>query len=514
MAPMLRFVLCATVASDIAAAQEVIWAVGGKRYQLNPSLALLGDVNGDGTPDLAAATDRSMKPRDLQFVRALDGRTGATIWEVLNSANQNYFADSLHPLNDDVDGDGVVDLMVLTSIPAELRIHSGADGHELVRKATPDRTTWADVVGDCDGDGVDDLAVCVPGNWPLTVELWSATTLAKFRTLVAPLPPTTRTWSADLRAAGDFDGDGSPDLAVGVNNATFAAAVLFSLADGHLIGQATGNPADDFANGLEVLDDFDGDGHPDLAVRAGSIPLLWPVGDVCAEVTFYSGATFAPMRTLRSADEVHTADFDLGPVLGDIDGDGVRDFLLGEREGPFESDGTLPLFVRSGATLEPLLEASMFARWRDPIVGGGDFDGDGFGDLAVIQVVYGGGTVDARRGAPGFFSLWPRTIGLLLGVRGGGPTPPDKDDPRDRTAHWLGSGFAPGTAVTLWLVSEDGVAVNAPLAVETADAHGTALADFPIVPIGPRVYEVQLLGLDLLGHARITEIRRLTYVYE
>src|SRR5688572_27633383 len=174
MVPMLRPVLLATLFCDDATAQEVIWAVGGKRYQDTPSLALLGDVNGDGTPDLAAATDRSYKPRDLQFVRALDGRTGATIWEVLNSAGQSYFADSLHPLRCDVDGDGVVDLMVRTSIPAELRIHSGVDGHELVRKATSDPNTWADVVGDCDGDGVNDLALCVPGKWPLTVELWSA----------------------------------------------------------------------------------------------------------------------------------------------------------------------------------------------------------------------------------------------------------------------------------------------------------------------------------------------------
>jgi hypothetical protein len=520
MVATLRLVLLVSLLGGVAEAQGTIWSVGGKRYRNLARITRLGDVNGDGTDDLATATDPAMRPRDLQFLRALDGRTGATIWELLNrSSSPTFGVDTLKSLRSDADGDGIVDLIVHHQIPVEVRIHSGADGHELLRRTTtypysPD--VWVDAVGDVDGDGVSEVAICTTGA-PLLVELLSGATLATIGTVTAPLPPTTKKWSNQLRAAGDFDGDGAPDAAVAVNDSTFAAIVVFSLADGHLVGQVPLDPALALIRWFEWLDDSDGDGRPELASLAMT-GTTWPMK---VELTIWSGATFAPMQTITSPFPGREDDFRLGPTLGDVDGDGIGDFLLGQHEFPRTDDAARPLFIRSGRTFEPLREVSDFIGWYEPIVGGSDLDGDGLGDLVSIGSIgeaFDRAAVVARRGETSFFSAWPRE--LKLPALANGPLAPTGGggiggawDPQQLTARWLASGLAPGSIATLWLVSIDGVAVNAPLAHETANLDGTVLAEIPWVPDIPHRIELQAVGLDPLGNTLLFPIRVVEWDY-
>jgi len=516
----MRVVLLWIALGATAMAQGTIWSVGGKRYRDQPSITVLGDVNGDGTDDLATATDPAMKPRDLQFIRALDGRTGATIWELLNSAGSATFGpDTLRSLRSDTDGDGIVDLIAQNDFPVEIRVLSGADGHELLRRTTaypnyPD--VWVDAVGDLDGDGVSEVGICANGA-PLVIELLSGTTLATIGTVTAPLPTTAGKWSNGLRTAGDFDGDGAPDAAVGVNDSAFAAIVVFSLVDGHLVGQVALDPAHALVRWYEWLDDSDGDGRPEIATLAMA-GTSWPSK---VEMTIWSGATFAPVQTITSPFAGYEDDFRLGPVVGDVDGDGIGDFLLGQHEFPWTSDAARPLFVRSGATFEPLREVSDFIGWEAPLVGGSDLDGDGVGDLVSIGSIDGAfdrAAVVARRGETSFFSAWPRELKLPALANGplaptGGSGPGGAWDPQQLTARWLASGLAPGSLATLWLVAIDGVVVNAPLAHETANLHGTVLAEVPWVPDIPHRIELQAVGIDPLGHALLFPIRVVEWDY-
>ena len=140
------------------------------------------------------------------------------------------------------------------------------------------------VTGDLDGDGIDDLAVGVPG------AASGAGGVARFSGVrgaglanngiswsIASLVPGTAALAEDALgsalAVGDFDNDGHDDLAIGAPGRSSArGTVLVRLASGVVksLSQDVTNwtvaaPGDRFGASL-AAHDFDGDGHADLAV--------------------------------------------------------------------------------------------------------------------------------------------------------------------------------------------------------------------------------------------------------
>jgi hypothetical protein len=119
---------------------------------------------------------------------------------------------------------------------------------------------------------------------------------------------------ADAVAAGDFDGDGKPDLAVATNLDVFGSvAILMGNGDGTLQAQI-GYSAGRIAVFVKV-GDFNGDGKPDLAVvnqGSNTVTILKGRGDG----TFELQANYAT---------------GLGPsslATGDFDGDGRLDMAV------------------------------------------------------------------------------------------------------------------------------------------------------------------------------------------
>ncbi|MGH7700554.1 MAG: FG-GAP-like repeat-containing protein [Gemmatimonadales bacterium] len=190
-------------------------------------------------------------------------------------------------------------------------------------------------------------------------------------------------------AFGDLDGDGDPDLVMG----TWRDAVAFYRNDGPRASPRW-TRADSAlvrltrgSNATPALGDLDGDGDLDLVIGEGS-----------GALNVYRNVGSAARPAFELVSDAYLG-IDVGrrsrPALVDVDGDGDLDLVVGSETGSlalYRNRGgpTAPDFVADGALVEdvPPLAAPAFA----------DLDGDGDSDLLVGGL--SGGLVYFEQRAP------------------------------------------------------------------------------------------------------------------
>ncbi len=249
--------------------------------------------------------------------------------------------------------------------------------------------------GDLDGDRVSDLAIGCPRDWE-GVRLVSGASGSTLDKLMLAIDA----FGATLAAGRDLDGDGVGEIVIGAPGATGAGrALVYSGKARELIASIDAPPdAWLFAQTLAVVDDCDGDSVADLVVGDP-----WWGPDSRGMVRLYSGRTFEPLRTWRG--EQAGASFGRAFCADhDLDGDGVRDFVMGApgfgRLGPrgavyvvSPTNGRVLLRI-DGEPRDPQFRFLDVAEMRDPrafprshsfgwAVATGDFNGDGLADLAI-----------------------------------------------------------------------------------------------------------------------------------
>ena len=163
------------------------------------------------------------------------------------------------------------------------------------------------------------------------------------QTCALPILPYVFTGEGDdavgaaLAGAGDLDGDGLPDIAVGAPGTSGGdgAVHLFvrPLTDGIAVPWATleGGGSEAAGTALALADDYDGDGQPDLAVGA---PLNDSGGTDAGMAYLFSGLEpgTEPMTTAYVRFQGEAEGDQAGTAvagLGDITGDGWPDFGIG-----------------------------------------------------------------------------------------------------------------------------------------------------------------------------------------
>ena len=223
--------------------------------------------------------------------------------------------------------------------------------------------------------------------------------------------PTTGYYT-DAVAVGDFNGDGIPDLAVTVeNDPTGNVVILTGNGDGTFTA-AKSSPATGYIPEAIVVGDFNGDGVSDLAVvnwcdssnscSKGSVTIMLGNGD-----STFTQAAGSPVPVGSSARE--------SIVTGDFNNDGVPDLAVVN-----STDNSVSILLGQGNGQFVPAPGSPVATGSSPISAAvGDFNGDGFTDLAVanegdsavtILLGTGNGTFNAVVGPSTVFSPWFLTV--------------------------------------------------------------------------------------------------------
>ncbi len=414
---------------------------------------LVADYDGDAHPDVwVIDTSRNpirirVHPYATEYLEVETLATGVVPGEVMSFGAADY------------NRDGLPDLYVVHhKNQTRLEVWSGAGGFttKLVdvttqMSGTADAAKWRFSLADHDADGIPDLVVIrVDG----VVALHVIDGAGGYDD--APLNLSTGATAAQEGHydMGDYDGDGRPDLLSILPAGTLRA---------HLGGNQGGSetfwfqPADWTceASGSFVPWDFDGDRYSDLAI---GVPFedIGAGTDGGAVNVLYAGSEglSAAGDQLWHQDvsgiESSSEDGDVfGEALaaGDFDGDGFADLAVGT---PGDSIGSP---IPKGGLVNVIygtvsgLSATNDQMWHQDvgsIIGGagsndlfgsalavGDFDGDGFDDLAVgvpgdragghagagvVNVIYG--TEDGLDDAGN--QIWHQDVDGVTGIAGGG----------------------------------------------------------------------------------------------
>ena len=179
---------------------------------LGASIAILGDVSGDGRPDaaLGAPTFSAVPGQGPGTVLVVSCSDLTVHYAIHGSAGDDQFGTALGAI-DDLDGDGVTDFVVgapQLDAPGYAQLRSGVDGHLLLTLPTPGGTQsfGASIAGagDVNADGIPDVVVGDPhflydefsGDYYGGLRVFSGADGSVLLTHVGGYPPSTSaaTW--------------------------------------------------------------------------------------------------------------------------------------------------------------------------------------------------------------------------------------------------------------------------------------------------------------------------------
>ncbi|WP_367871267.1 VCBS repeat-containing protein [Luteolibacter sp. Populi] len=380
-----------------------------ENQQLGSTFAAVGDVDGDGTADVAIS-DPSYLAEGLfgsGVVFIVSGADGSHLRTYLPEASvsSQYFGISLAAL--DANGDGTIDLAVGSPGYAgetgygtgTVRVYSGTDGSLLSAGFGTASSQFGGAIanaGDQNGDGADDLYVGAPMAFSNrgAVFVQSGSDGSILRTIQADI--TFTTFGTSLAAVGDIDADGKPDLAVGapayrVSGNYLGRVLLIRSSDDTTVTQLPGTGSSPrLAYTLAPAADANGDGVGDLLVGSysGGTALL------------VSGTDLTTIRDLSITGLPTFQPVNVGGGL-DFDDDGVEDYLIGS---PALNTATTPNPSGGVRIISGLDQSTLFEQLASaPFTG----LGSGMRPLPGFGFAFGENSLtDAETGGRGIGHFW------------------------------------------------------------------------------------------------------------
>ena len=377
-----------------------------------PYAVAVGDIDGDGKPDLAIANNgTSSNPGNTVSVLRNTSTLGT-----ISYATKVDFATGSVPVSlaiGDIDGDGKLDLVVSNYNDSSVSVLRNTGSSGSINFATKvdfatGSSPYSVAIGDLNGDGKPDLAVANNSS-SNTVSLLRNTGSSGTISFATKVNFTTGTNPQSV-SIGDIDGDGKYDLVI-ANNSSNTVSVLRNIGSIGTISFAT---KIDFTTGTKprsvAIGDMNGDGKLDLVISNYDIGFGNTVSVLLSTSTSGS-VNFATKADFTTGSGPYTV------AIGDIDGDGKPDLATSNQN----SNNISVLRNTSTTTTIGFSTKVDFGTGSYPLsLAISDLDGDGKLDLAIVNVGSNGigNTVSILRNNPQPVTAPPPTIISLTPTKG------------------------------------------------------------------------------------------------
>jgi hypothetical protein len=378
----------------------------------------VGDVDGDGIPDVVTSAPTALKGAGRIYVYST--KTGARLWTADGDAARDQLGSGVEAAGD-TNKDGIPDVIASAPNGGYARVYSGRDGGVILtlraEHADDAFGVHAAGVGDVDRDGYADVIVGAPGAGADGVKAGRAYVYSGHtgRVLVT-LDGEHAGDRFGNAVAGATDAKGRFFILVGAPRAgaphngrvygydTLSAKPKFVI-DADETGAALGGMF------LAVAGDVNGDGVPDVYASDWQNAAK---GQATGRVYVHSGAD--GRRLFAFTGEAAGEGFGTSPsTAGDVDGDGHADFIVGawQYSGAAVSGGRAYLYSgRDGRLMKTFTCRTPGDAFGFDSIALGDVDGDGTVDFLITS---------AWSGVSGFHS--GRVFIVSSDVRAaGGPT--------------------------------------------------------------------------------------------
>jgi Bacterial Ig-like domain (group 3)/FG-GAP-like repeat len=411
--------------SGLNFAAAVSYASGGHGGN---SIAV-GDLNGDGNPDLVVADWCETSACTNGGVAVLLGNGDGTFQTPVPYGSGGLFADSVAIA--DLRGNGKLDLIVGNCGSVQNNICIGTSGGVGVLLGKGDGTfntavSYSATLGgaavaaaDVNADGKIDLLLatnCGSGSPVVYIGCLGVLLGNGDGTFAAAVTYNSGGYSPTAIAIGDMDGDGKPDVVVShCGTLTDAACgtgnvgVMLGNGDGTFVASLVFDSAGIYPDGVAIAD-FNGDGKPDVVVVNSSISLSDLSGNVGVLLGNGEG-------TLQTAVAYGSGGFGGSSVaLMDVDGDSKFDIVVancsnsaGNCTGTSGSIGVGVLLGNGDGTFQSVVTYA--AGGNTPFgIAVADLNGDSKPDIVTANC---GGSVCGAS---------PGSVGVLLNASLGGTT--------------------------------------------------------------------------------------------
>lgn len=310
----------------------------------------VGDVDADGILDLiATGRPTTVFPLGRQDVVA----TASSLPSATSAAVG------------DLTGDGQPDLLLAS--PPELQVFASPLLSPVVRILTTS-SEISPAIGDVSGDGVPDLVSSNASGASSRLDVYLGPLAGIVSAPDGTIPVSAGGLSRPDVALGDADGDGLPDV--------WTHEVCLFLAPVDLTAAVAAGCVDDGVNdNLAIAGstsaDVDGDGHADLVIgdATGARVFLGPL----------SGNRTVADGTWAVATDDGASNWWESGVVPDRDGDGAPELILATLDSVWQVSAAPGSYTEADGTR---LRGPAVGATPSPVVGG-DFDGDGSGDLVI-----------------------------------------------------------------------------------------------------------------------------------
>ncbi|MFI5252106.1 MAG: FG-GAP-like repeat-containing protein [Bacteroidota bacterium] len=301
----------------------------------NPTGVAIADLDGDGKLDIIVVTSGSNEVsvyHNISSPGSLNSGSFASFIDFSTGSLPNSVAIG------DIDGDGKPDIVVTNGSSNTVSVLRNESAIGSITSASFDLPiTFATgtspvglALGDIDGDGKVDIVTANGGGNSISI----------FRNIATPGPITSGSLAGKVDfptgsspydvVIGDLDGDGKQDIVVS-NNSSNTISIFRNTSTPGIIASGSLAGKVDFPSGASpralAIGDMDGEGRPDIVVT----------NDLNYTISVFDNHT--TMGSITTGSFGARLDFTTGPrpynglVIGDMDGDGKPDIAASDLNG-------------------------------------------------------------------------------------------------------------------------------------------------------------------------------------